>query len=180
MQHPLVTTTKQREEVAGEVRSLSCTQPVRNTAFKLTAYKHPRKSIQKWQPGNISFRDIPVYSGSSLAWETGGENKNKAHVVDALECFLLLMQHMHYTEVQGCSQQRMQISSCKESCGQSSNAHLAALLPSVPATQGSPQSPVMKKNLSEDARAFGRGQGQNPLLSNSSPAQDVTAAGQTC
>lgn len=87
---------------------------------------------------------------------------------------------MHYTEVQGCSQQRMQISSCKVSSGQSNHVHLAPLLPYVPAIQGIPQSPVMKKNLSEDATAFVRGCGQNPLLSSSSPDQDVTAAGETC
>lgn len=84
---------------------------------------------------------------------------------------------------QGCrcrSQQRMQISSCKVSPAQSNNAHLAALLPYVPAIHGSLQSPAMKKNLPEDATAFVRGWGQNPLLSNSSPDQDVTAAGETC
>lgn len=55
------------------------------------------------------------------------------------------MQHMHYTEAQGCSQQRMQISSCKVSSGQSNNLHLEALLPYIPAVQDSPQSPVMRK-----------------------------------
>ncbi|RMC00637.1 hypothetical protein DUI87_23254 [Hirundo rustica rustica] len=85
---------------------------------------------------------------------------------------------MHYTQVQGCSQQRMQSRSCKVSSGQSDNVHLEALLPYVSAIQGSPQSSVMRKNLSEAASAFVRG--QNPLLSNSSPDQDVTAAGGTC
>lgn len=77
-------------------------------------------------------------------------------------------------------QQRTQASYCKANTAQSKDAHLAALLPYIPTTQGSPQSLAIKKTLSEDITAFVGGWGQNPLLSNSSPAQDVTVAGETC
>lgn len=49
-----------------------------------------------------------------------------------------------------------------------------------PPSQGSSQGHAVKKTLSEDIAAFVRGWGQNPLLSNNSPTQDVTAAGETC
>lgn len=54
------------------------------------------------------------------------------------------------------------------------------ILSYVPTAQGSPQSLAIKKTLSEDAIAFVGGWSQNPLLSNSSPDQDVTVAGKIC
>lgn len=74
----------------------------------------------------------------------------------------------------------MQISYCKVNTAQSKDACLAALLPYIPITRGSPQSLANKKTLLEEAAAFVGGWGQNPLMSNSSVDQDVTAAGETC
>lgn len=93
------------------------------------------------------------------------------------ECFLPLMQHMHYTEVQGCSQQRMQISSCKVSSGQSNNVHLEALLPYVPAIQGSPEPCYEEKPLRRCNSLCERPE-STPVKQLS--GQDVTVAGETC
>lgn len=121
-------------------------------------------------------RTIP-YTQDPVGRKTRGKKNVLVHLQN-------ILRHLYSTCVtQGLRtlcQQRMQISYCKNKhCVQQGCIPRSTPAP-CPTSQGSSQGHAVKKTLSEDIAAFVRGWGQNPLLSNSSPTQDVTAAGETC
>jgi len=177
----MTTTMQQGGEGAEEIGSVACTQLVRKYCIQTDYLQAPKQRASRSDRQLTEVSQTSQYIQDPLL--TGKHEAKKPHVGGTFrdtKQFLTLIQHVRYVGCRSLRQQRMQISYCKVNTAQSKDGHLSALLPYILLTQGSPQRLATKKTLSEDAIAFVGGWGHNPLLSNSSPNQDVTAAGETC